>query len=245
MPIDRDMFFSKVRQKPFGGSLTQEQVDGMNAIIDCWEEMWEPKNSDLRFLANPMAQCFHETSQRMAAIEEYGKGGSATYAQKDPQTGQAYYGRGLIQLTWRANYAKADQKMGWTGDARCEWNAALQLTLDYAVPTMFRGMHEGWFRSSGSPTTPNTLSKYFSGTKNDIFNAREIINGDKNIVPSWSNGVSIGKLIEGYHNAFLAALTAAYVEEVEPGPEPEPEPDEEVVVRIIVPPGVRVIVEEA
>ena len=35
--IDRDIFFKAVREKPFGGSLSQEQVDGMNIILDAWD----------------------------------------------------------------------------------------------------------------------------------------------------------------------------------------------------------------
>jgi len=241
MPIDRDVFFSKVRQKPFAGSLTQQQVDGLNAILDAWEDGWEPSNSDLRYLANPLAQSAHETGMKMWPIEEYGKGGNASYAKPDPTTGKAYYGRGLIQLTWADNYKKADSRMGWKNNTSCYWAPELQLTLEYASPTMFVGMNEGWFRSSGG--TPNNLAKYFSGTKNDVFEAREIINGDKNTVPSWSNGVSIGNLIKGYHEAFMAALTAAYVEP-SPEPEPEPEPGEQVVSVIIsAPPGVRIDVQ--
>jgi hypothetical protein len=45
----------------------------------------------------------------------------------------------------------------------------------------------------------------------DAFGAREIINGDKNIVPDWGGGQTIGEIIEGYHNAFLAALTDALI----------------------------------
>jgi len=241
MPIDRDIFFSKVREKPFGGKLSQEQVDGMNAILAVWEEDWEPENSDLRFLANPMAQTFHETSQRMWPIAEYGKGGSAAYAKPDPTTGEAYYGRGLIQLTWADNFKRADKEMGWTKEAgsSCYWEPDLQLRLAWAVPTMFIGMNEGWFRTTGG--TPNTLSKYFTGTKNDILGSRDIINGDVNVKPSWANGKTIGQLITDYHNAFMAALTAAYVE---PLPEPEPTPEEQVVTVIInAPPGIRVDVQ--
>ena len=29
----------------------------------------------------------------------------------DPQTGQTYYGRGFVQLTWRDNYARADAEI--------------------------------------------------------------------------------------------------------------------------------------
>jgi len=64
-------------------------------------------------------------------------------------------------------------------------------------------MLEGWFRP------PNTLPLFFSDIADDVYGAREIVNGDKHIIPSWSNGVSIGKLIAGYHGHFLAALVAS------------------------------------
>ena len=62
-------------------------------------------------------------------------------------------------------------------------------------------MLEGWFRP------PNKLPLYFSARQaDDSYGGREIINGDKHIIPSWSDGVSIGKLIAGYHEHFLDAL---------------------------------------
>jgi hypothetical protein len=236
MPIDRDIFFAKVREKPFGGSLTQQQVDGMSAILTAWEADYELVNSDLRWLANPLAQTAHETGMKMWPIEEYGKGSGMEYGKPDPTTGQTYYGRGYIQMTWRENYARADKELGLVDENSCEWHAENALDPDIAAQCLFEGMVEGWYRKSGSPATPNNLAKYFSGSKNDTFNAREIINGDKNVVPSWSNGKSIGQLIVNYHDAFMDALTAAYYEGV-----PEPEPvDNEVVVEVVAPPGIKV-----
>ena len=68
---------------------------------------------------------------------------------------------------------------------------------------MFVGMIQGWFRSG------HNLPRYFSDTEDDAYGAREIINGDKHIVPSWSNGVPIGNLIANYHDAFLEAFKAS------------------------------------
>jgi len=74
-------------------------------------------------------------------------------------------------------------------------------------------MEEGWFRSDKSGL--QNLDRYFNETCDDSYGAREIINGDKHIVPSWSGGVSIGNLIKGYHINFLAALEAAAEAEAE------------------------------
>jgi hypothetical protein len=83
-------------------------------------------------------------------------------------------------------------------------------------------MSEGWFRSG------HTLGRYFSATANDSFNAREIINGDKNYDPP--DGVdadSMGEYIADMHKDFLSALEAALVV-LPPEPEPEPELEPEV-----------------
>jgi hypothetical protein len=227
--IDRDIFFDKVRQDPFAGSLTQQQVDGMTAMLDVFEAEYDWH--DLRWPANCFAQTMWETSSKMLPIEEYGKGEGQTYGALDPTTKQTYYGRGFVQLTWRENYAKADSILRLTGDRSCEWHAENALLFDIAAEVLFQGMADGWFRSSDG--TPNGLNKYFNDTRDDPFEAREILNGDKNKVPSWSAGATIGMLIADYHQAFLRAFTAAAKDEPEPG-------ERVVTVSVVAPPGVRV-----
>jgi len=247
--INRDIFFSTVKAgPPFNGKLTQEQVDGMNAILDVWESEFEgivaAQNGgvvDLRWLANPLAQTYHEVSGTMQPIEEY-QGAQQSYGGVDPETGQRYYGRGYIQCTHRENYARCDKELGLTGGARTEWDADLMLEPAIAAGALFEGMIEGWYRKSGSPATPNNLAKYFNDNTNDVYGAREIINGDKSKVPSWSNGVSIGNLIKGYHEAFLRAVEAAWFDDSEIEPEP-PAAVKLVTVLVSVPPGVKVDVQ--
>ena len=238
--IDREIFFDNIRPKPFANSLTQDQVDGMNAILDAWEadySMW-----DLRWLAYALATTAHETGMEMLPIEEYGKGKGQPYGEPDPITGECYYGRGYVQLTWDSNYQRADSELDMVGDDSCYLHPERQLEPEVAAPTMFIGMRDGWFRGA-SDGSRETLQKYFNDTRDDPFGAREIINGDKNTVPSWSNGVSIGNLIKGYHKDFLKALQAAYVEEdAMPEPTPAPAPSGTVTVTIESPAGVKVVV---
>lgn len=241
--IDRKIFFDGVRSKPFGGSLSQEQVEGMEAILDAWEmdySVW-----DLRWLAYALATTYHETSATMQPIEEY-QGAEASYGQPDPETKQCYYGRGYVQLTHRANYARADKELGFDthGAESCEWHAENALDPEVASEVLFTGMRDGWFRSN-SGGQPYTLAMFFNDTRDDPYGARDIINGDKSKVPSWSNGVSIGNLIANYHNSFLAALVASYIEEPYP---PEPEPEVQTAVFRVVVTGVgpfQVVIEEA
>jgi len=235
MKFDRKIYFDLVRKRPFGGSLSQEQVDGQNAILDRWEK--DPLTDDLRWLSYPLATTLHETAWFMWPIEEHSKGAGHPYGVPDPETGQTYYGRGYVQLTWRDNYARAANELDLTGNDDLEWHADRALDPRIAADVMFIGMSEGWFRSSGGK--PETLARYFNDTTDDPYGAREIINGDKTVVPSWSNGVSIGKLIAGYHEDFLAALVASAVEA------PAPEPGSRVVtITIDAPPGVVVRVEQ-
>jgi len=207
--FDRDIFFDKVRSNPFDGSLNQSQIDGMDAILTAWEE--EPRSDDLRWLAYAMATAAHETGMEMQPIEEYGKGEGMEYGKPDPTTGQTYYGRGYVQTTWRENYARADKELGLHNELSCEWHAENQLDPAIAAETMFQGMVEGWFRTHDDGK-PETLERYFNEGTDEPYQAREIINGDKSKVPSWSGGISIGNLIAGYHDDFLAALEAAQEE---------------------------------
>jgi len=204
-PIDRKIYFDHVRSDPFDGSMTQQQVDGQEMILDRWE--FDESTTDFRWLAYALATAKHETADTMYPIAEYGKGKGMSYGVPDPTTGQTYYGRGFVQLTWRDNYAKATAKLGLDKENDLEWHADKALDPGIAADVMFRGMIEGWFRTKDGK--PETLPRYFSEISNDPYNARGIINGDKGTVPKWSGGQSIGAMIAGYHNAFLVALQAA------------------------------------
>jgi putative chitinase len=233
--INRKLFFDCVRDNPFPGSLNQSQVDGMNYILDVWEENYD--GDDLRWCAYPLATTMWETSSTMQPIEEYGKGSGQPYGVPDPTTKQTYYGRGLAQLTWRENYARADKELDFFDDDSCEWHAENALDPDKAAAILFVGMIEGWFRSDDKG--PQNLPRYFNTTTDDAYGAREIINGDKAKVPSWSAGARIGDLIKGYHQGFLVALEISYGSV----PNPKPGPDKKVVtITVSAPEGVEVIV---
>lgn len=214
MPFNREVFFDHVRKSLFAGKLTQQQVDGMNGILRAWES--EYAAWDLRWLAYAMATAKHETASTMWPIEEYGKGSGQPYGEKDPVTGYAYYGRGLVQLTWADNYKKADKELGLEKEFSTYWNPINALNAAIASEIMFVGMYEGWFRKK-------RFLDYFSDTKDDPYNAREIINGDKTYKPSWAKGQTIGNIIAGYHKSFLEALKASWSEPVPVAPEPIPE----------------------
>src|SRR4051794_30398872 len=99
-----------------------------------------------------------------------------------------------------------DHELELFADDSLEWHADNALEPPIAAAVMFKGMTEGWFCGSA-------LGDYFNDHEDDPYNARDIINGDKSMVPSWSGGMSIGNLIKGHHEAFLAALDAAWHED--------------------------------
>jgi hypothetical protein len=224
MPFDLNKYFDSVRQSLFAGTMNQDQVDGQQAILDGWAA--RRAGDDMRWLAYFLATAYHETSQEMQPIEEYGKGEGQPYGEEDPDTGECYYGRGFVQLTWKDNYQRADDEVGCSSVNDPEQ----QLQAEISGATGYIGMVEGWFRG-------DKLSDYFSASKDDPYGAREIINGDKDIVPSWSNGESIGQLIAEYHVHFLEALNLSWTA---PDPDPGTVVDIAVNLDVTAPPGVTI-----
>ena len=197
--------------------------NGQEAILAAWEGLQPRPPDDLRWLAYMLATTFHETARTMQPIREIGKGKGKKYGIKDPQTKQIYYGRGYVQLTWRDNYARADAELGLTQNTGMEWHADRALDPHLACLVMFQGMFEGWF-------TNRRLSQFFNETINDPVGARIIINNDV---------VKNGRMIAGYHVAFLDALQKAEKALLpEPEPEPIPEPLPIVIVSVQAPPGI-------
>ena len=185
--IDRKKFFDAIRTSLFAGTLTQSQVDGITAVLDEWETRGL---TDLRWLAYMLATDKHETNATMQAVREaywLSEEWRQTHLRYYP-----YYGRGLVQLTWEANYRKMGEALGV--DLVHKPDTALELPV--AVQVMFEGMLKG--ETGVGDFTNLSLEQFFNDTKDDPVGARRIINGtDK------------AQLIAGYHWNFLTALRGA------------------------------------
>ena len=187
--------FSKIRPL-FGGRLTQDQVDGLNALMT---SINAARVTDARWVAYMLATAFHETAQTMKPIKEHG--GQAYFKRRYDITGERpslakangniypgdgakFCGRGYVQLTWRANYERMGKIIGT--DLVADPDKAMR--PDIAASVMVIGMKQGSF-------TGRHLSEFFNERLTDWEGARRIINGSDR-----------AGLIAEYAKAFLAAL---------------------------------------
>lgn len=186
--VNRDKFFPSVRGKVFTGSMTQGQVDGINAILNAWEA--RGTSSDLRWLANVLAQSTWESNKTMQPVRE-------AYYLGEPEPAETYrrrlryypfYGRGLIQLTWDYNYAKFGRLLG----IDLVGNPDLVLEPHTAATIMLLGMESGLFTGVG-------LGKFFGENLDDPLHAREIV-----------NGLDRAYEVEQLHLSYLEAVRAGW-----------------------------------
>lgn len=195
---DPAAFFNAIRAgKTLGPTLSVEEVEGCEAIIAACHGF------PVSWAAYCLATAAHETAFTMQPIKE--RGGTAYFTRLyditgerpakarelgnvQPGDGARYCGRGYVQLTGRANYAKAAQQVGVDFVAEPD----LVMQPEYAAAIMRRGMKEGWF-------TGKSLTSYLPAEANrDQFkNARRII-----------NGLDKADAIAGYAVEFQAALKA-------------------------------------
>lgn len=163
----------------FGGNLTWAQCEFVVSLSVFYpliaDFLYGQQISGVRIFraAYILATVYHETAHTMRPIEEYGKGKGHPYGDIDPETKVAYYGRGYVQLTWRANYARAEEQLIPThvnDKPSLVWEPDNALVPFYAMQIAIRGMEEGWFTGKG-------LGDYLIPGKPDYYNARRVING--------------------------------------------------------------------
>jgi hypothetical protein len=109
--------------------------------------------------------------------------------------GKRYMGRGYVQITGRANYAKASAVVG--KDLVAEPDIALEPAV--AAKIIVHGMQHGWF-------TGKAMSGY-----SRYYDMRKVV-----------NGLDRAALISGYAEKFEAALVALQASPVAPVPPSPP-----------------------
>lgn len=208
-PMDRKIFFTSIRASLFGGKLTAEQVSGITAILDAMTGMdkrWiayamatayhetgramTPVVENLNYSATGLRNTFPKYFSASDAIKYARKPeaiANRAYANRLGNGNEAsgdgwkYRGRGNVQITGRANYAKF-------GIVKTPEDA---LKIDVSVKIMVTGMTAGTF-------TAKKLADYFNDKTTDWVNARRII-----------NVLDKASTIAEYAKTFYAALNAA------------------------------------
>jgi putative chitinase len=191
-PFNRQAFFDAVRDDPFGGEISQQQVNGMEVLFDIWEGVFalDAKDMSTLWFAYALATVFHETAATMKPLEEYGKGDGKPYGEPTGPYDQCYYGRGHVQLTWEENYQKGEdileEKYGM--DVPLHQYPHRMLEDEPSAIILFDGMIDGWFTGVGLPD-------FFNDNEEDPVNARKIV-----------NALDKADLIAGYYWTFKKGL---------------------------------------
>lgn len=207
--MNRAAFYDDVRSDISGGKLSQEQVDGMEAILNFWESpQLQPTgvfetNWDIRvvgWVADTLATTFHQTAHCMQRITEYG---SRSYCDRyedrkdlgndQPGDGYKFRGRGYVQLTGRRNHQEMTAIVNSFYPESPDFTEDPDAVKDdgYAAVIMFYGMFTG-------KALENDIGDPEKGQMVNYHQARRII-----------NGLDKAGLIKGYAEEFDQALDRA------------------------------------
>lgn len=208
MTINRKAFFATIKTTLFNGRFTTDQVAGVDAILDQFEGC-DPRwtayalatayhetggkmtaiSENLNYSAKGLRTTFPkyfsvaDAARYARKPEAIANRAYANRMENGPESsgdGWRYRGRGLVQITGKANYKRY-------GIDDIPEDA---LKPDVAVSIMYDGMVNGRF-------TGKKLSDYFNAKESDWVDARRIINGtDK------------AEKIAGEAKAFYSAIKA-------------------------------------
>lgn len=135
------------------------------------------KHWKLIFSAYVLATVKHECANKWKPIKEYGYGLGHPY--------RPYFGRGLIQCTWRYNYKKYQDIL----KLPLVDNPDLLLRDDVSLFVLVHGMYYGVFTGKG-------FNDYTKPTENSFVDMRRIV-----------NGTDRAQLIASYAHDFLEEIS--------------------------------------
>lgn len=171
LAFDIDGVCSQYKQQ--NPKLTSQAQAGLQQLLAAIQD--DPDISDVRWAAYMLATVRWECAGKWQPIEEFGKGKGRPYGVAVNVTDadgttftNTYYGRGYVQLTWKANYANMSQKLGLGNLLLLHPEHALEPQTAYRI--MSFGMRNGTF-------TQKKLADFINDAGCDYVNARRIING--------------------------------------------------------------------
>ena len=179
--LDRKVFYDTLRPKI---NLTTSNVSGMNKVLGYAEERGTPTN-DLAYI---LATAWWETGQTMQPVRE-AFWLSESWRKKNLRY-YPYYGRGLVQTTWIANYTTMSKVVGVDLVDKPD----LLLKWEYALPALFVGMEKGLYTSKKLDSYIDDKDESDSEDLREYTNARRIVNGT-------DKAATIGKLALTFERA--------------------------------------------
>lgn len=174
------VFFNAIRPH-FGGKLTPSQVNGMEAIDRAWAKYGDGNFNRYAYaLATPIVETggsyepIHERGTK-SYFNKYEPGTKLGKALGNTQPGDGfkYRGRGLVQITGRANYAKVSKEFG----IDLLGNPDLALDLDLAARILVVGTMKGWFTGKGLPAYIDDVDESDAEDLKEYIQARRTVNG--------------------------------------------------------------------
>lgn len=200
--MNEQAFFERVRASLFGGRLSKDQVEGMQAILRTWHSIG---NGNDEVLAYILATAYHETARTMQPIYErgpvryfdkYEAGTSIGTRLGNTLKGDGfkYRGRGFVQLTGRRNYDFVGKKLGLDLVGRPDDAMGLM----YAAEILIKGSLEGWFTGKSLGAFIDDIDEADDDETREFINARRVI-----------NGTDRAQMIAAYAIDFEAAIKAA------------------------------------
>lgn len=169
--MDHDGFYAAVSKSL--GALNASQKAGFETIL----AEAASRNTYVNRLAYILATTWWETAKTMQPVRE------AFYISKDEANAEAwrkknlhyypYYGRGYVQLTWKANYQKASDRYGHDFVGHPDD----VMIPDYARRILFDGMELGWFTGKALDDYIDLIDEPDSKDLAEYAGARKIING--------------------------------------------------------------------
>ena len=162
--INRVNFYSELRNKKLFQTLTQKQVDSIDAIFN---ECEKQGITDIRQVAYIFATAYWECHNpkkpelRMTPMREFG---GETYLKSKKY--YPYVGMGFSQLTWLDNYKKESKRLGIDLVNHPELILEITTAANSHVYCLSHGSYTG-----------KKLSDYINDKKCDFAGARRVVNG--------------------------------------------------------------------